>query len=86
MDQFLNVLRVLRKHFPVLFSPQFWGIVGTALFVLAGQKGWFDAYWMEFFSKIFGFGTAVGITNKTIRKLKPADVATGVPAGDNSNG
>lgn len=67
MEQFLTALR---KQLPVLFSPQFWGIAGTAFFVLAGQKAWLDADWMEFFSKVFGFGTTVGIVNKTVRKIK----------------
>lgn len=65
-----NFLTLLRKHFPVLFSPRFWGIVGTAVFGLAKAKGWIDEATAGTLRDIFGFGTAVGVTDKAIKQIK----------------
>lgn len=59
----------LKTNFPVLFSPQFWGIVSTAFFNLVRVKGWLDADWMMFVTAVFGAATLTGITFKTAQKV-----------------
>lgn len=61
----------MRAAWPVLFSPQFWGIVATATFTLAKAKHWVDQDYGLWLQTIFGFTTAVGVGFKAIKKSVP---------------
>lgn len=60
----------LHSTFPILWSPQFWGVVGLATFTLAKAKGWLDADWSLWFQTVFGLGTGIGTAAKLIKKAK----------------
>jgi hypothetical protein len=67
MKEFLSWLKV---SIPVLFSPQFWGVVATAFFNLGRVKGWIDVDWMTFFTVISGGATTIGAGLKAARSLR----------------
>jgi hypothetical protein len=60
----------LKNTFPILWSPQFWGVVGLATFTLAKAKGWLDADLSIWFQTVFGLGTGIGTAAKMIKKAK----------------
>ena len=65
----LKFIEWLRVTAPVLFSPQFWGIVATATFGLAVKKSWIDPDIAQYLRDIFGFATTVGISFKLAKKV-----------------
>lgn len=68
----MKFIDFLREHFPVLFSPQFWGIFATATLIYLKAKGWIDELTAEWLATIFGISTTVGFANKMVKKIKTA--------------
>jgi len=62
-------MKDLKKHFPVLFSPKFWGLF---LFMLLGYlqaKGVVGAVEFEYLKNLVGLATGVGFVDGVARKL-----------------
>lgn len=59
----------LRIHFPVLFSPKFWGIVITATLIWFREKGFLDESTITWLATISGGATGVGILDSIARKI-----------------
>lgn len=62
-------MRWLKDTFPILWSPQFWGIVITAFFHYCLAKGWIGTLEATLLRDIAAAATLVGFGNKVAKKI-----------------
>jgi hypothetical protein len=54
----------IEKHFPLLLSYRFWGIVVTVAAMQLVYLGWIPESLGEFIYQVTGFATAVGVIDR----------------------
>lgn len=59
----------LKQHFPVLFSPTFWGVTFTAVFATLAHYKVLDEWLLNTIAIWIGSVTGVGFTWKTASKV-----------------
>lgn len=59
----------LRKDFPILFSPKFWGMIAAVTAFQLRDIGWISADLFEYLGTMIGFATAIGVGDSMARKV-----------------
>jgi len=62
-------MKSLRKNFPVLFSPKFWGLLAYSVLSYLQAKGWLGGSEIEHLSQLIMLATGIGVADSLARKV-----------------
>ena len=62
-------METMKKYFPVLFSPKFWGLLSYTVLEYLQVKEFLGGAEIEFFTQLVILATGVGIADSLARKL-----------------